>query len=172
LATKKRANKYNANKVIVDGIKFDSEAEAKFYSYLMELHLTGEVKDFDLQPEYELQPKFVNKRGKNILPIKYKADFLIHYHDKPSEVIDVKGMETADFKLKKKIFEYKYDQSLILVCEAPQYLAPQKFIELEELKELRKKRKKVIDQYGKKKTPEREALLQEITDEYKREKGN
>jgi hypothetical protein len=167
---RKRKSKYNAKKAVIDDIKFDSEAEAKYYTHLKELKKEGQIKDFETQPEYELQPKFTNKKGKSILPIKYKADFLLIHNDGTQETIDVKGMETADFKIKKKLFEYKYDQSLTLVCEAPKYLLPQEWILLEELKELRKKRKKVTDKYGKKKSPEKERELQEITEEYQRRK--
>jgi hypothetical protein len=138
----KRKNKYNAKKTVVDGIKFDSKDESDYYLHLKELKKKGQIKDFELQPKFELLPKFVNKKGKTILPINYKADFLVTYTDGATEVIDVKGFETADFKLKKKLFEYKYDQSLTLVCKAPKYLAPQKWIELDELKEIRKERKK------------------------------
>jgi hypothetical protein len=166
-----RKNKYNASKQTVDGIKFDSEAEAQYYKKLKKDKVDGLIQDFETQPPYELQPKFVNRKGKSILPIKYKADFLVTHNDGSQETIDVKGMETADFKLKKKMFEYKYDQSLTLVCEAPKYLSPVEWIELDELKELRKKRKKVTDKYGRKKSPEREKALQEITDEYHSQKG-
>jgi hypothetical protein len=138
----RRKNKYNAQKVTVDGVQFDSKDESNYYLHLKELKELGEIKDFKLQPEYELQPKFTNPKGKTILPIKYKADFLVFHNDGTTEVIDVKGFETADFKLKKKLFEYKYDQSLTLVCKAPQYLAPQKWVELDELKKIRKERKK------------------------------
>jgi len=139
---KKRQNKYNAQKVIVDGIQFDSKDESNYYLHLKEMKRKGEIKDFELQPVYELQPKFVNAKGKNILPIKYKADFLVTHPDNTQEVIDVKGMETADFKLKKKMFEYKFNQALTLVCKAPKYLAPAQWVELEELKAIRKQRKK------------------------------
>lgn len=138
----KRKNKYNAKKVTVDGIQFDSQDESNFYLHLKELKKLGKIKDFELQPEYELQPRFTNPKGKKILPIKYKADFLIFHNDGTQKVVDVKGFKTADFKLKKKMFEYKYDQSLTLVCKAPQYLAPQKWVELDDLKEIRKERKK------------------------------
>jgi hypothetical protein len=167
----KRQSKYNAKKVVVDGIKFDSQAEANFYEHLKQAKEEGIIHKFSLQPEYELQPKFTNPRGKVIQPIKYKADFLTVNWQGEQRVIDIKGVETADFKIKKKLFEYKYDQSLILICEAPKYLAPQEWIELGELKELRKKRKKVTDKYGRKKSPEKEAELQAITEEYKRNKG-
>lgn len=138
----KRKNKYNAQKTVVDGIKFDSKDESDYYLHLKELKKKGKIQDFELQPKYELLPKFVNQKGKTILPINYKADFLVTHTNGATEVIDVKGFETADFKLKKKLFEYKYDQSLILVCKAPKYLAPRTWIELDELKEIRKERKK------------------------------
>lgn len=137
----KRKNKYNAKKTVVDGIEFDSKDESLYYLHLKEKKELGEIKDFDLQPEFELQPAF-RKKGKKWLPIKYKADFLVFHHDGSIDVIDVKGFETADFKLKKKMFEYKYEHSLTLMCKAPKYLAPREWIELEELKEIRKQRKK------------------------------
>lgn len=138
----RRKNKYNNKKVKVDGIKFDSKHESEFYLHLKELKKQGKVKDFELQPQFELQPKFTNVLGENIRAITYKADFLVYYPDGRKEVIDVKGFETADFKLKKKLFEYKYNQSITLICKAPKYLAPRKWIELKELKEIRKERKK------------------------------
>lgn len=139
---KKRKNKYNAKKTVVDGITFDSKDEADFYLHLKELKRKGKIKEFELQPQFELLPKFTNPKGKTILPINYKADFLVRHNDNSTEVIDVKGFETADFKLKKKLFEYKYNQSLTLMCRAPKYLAPQEWIELDELKKVRKERKK------------------------------
>jgi Protein of unknown function (DUF1064) len=136
----KRTNKYNAKKVEFRGKTFDSKAELDYYMWLMKQE---DVIDIELQPVFELQPKFTNSKGKNVMAIKYKADFKITYEDGSSEVIDVKGMETADFKLKKKLFEYKYDQSLTLICKAPKYMAPQEWVELDELKSIRRERKKL-----------------------------
>lgn len=137
----KRASKYNAKKVEVDGIKFDSKAESEFYLHLKELKESGEITDFMLQPKYELQPAF-EKRGVKFRAIMYVADFLVYHTDGSEQVIDIKGMETADFKLKKKMFEYKFPQKLSLICKAPKYMAPRQWVELDELKEIRKKRKK------------------------------
>ncbi|CAK0771112.1 conserved hypothetical protein [Gammaproteobacteria bacterium] len=41
-------------------------------------------------------------------PITYRADFRVTYADGHQEIEDVKGMETEIFKLKKKLFDYKY----------------------------------------------------------------
>jgi len=99
-------NKYNNKKPIVDGIKFDSKKEAKFYQNLKLLKAAGEVKTFELQPKFVLLEKDkdrVTGRG-----IKYIADFKITYSDGSVEVVDVKGYKTQVFKLKKKLLLAKY----------------------------------------------------------------
>ena len=137
----KRKHKYNAQKATADSIEFDSKHERDYYLYLKKQKQEGNLKDFELQPSFELQPKF-KKKGQLIRAINYKADFKVYMNDGQIVIIDVKGFETPDFKLKKKLFEYKYDYSLNLVCKAPKYLAPLEWIELEQLKKIRKERKK------------------------------
>lgn len=92
-------SKYNAKKVVIDNIKFDSKAEAAYYQQLKLLKMSGEVVSFDLQPEFILQDSFV-KNGKKYHAIKYRADFLVRYKDGHEELIDVKGMLTNEFILK------------------------------------------------------------------------
>lgn len=104
---KNKKHKYNAKKVEIDGIAFDSQKEANYYCQLKLMKQAGEIRDFTLQPKYELQPGFT-KNGKKIRPITYIADFLITYNDGSTEIVDIKGMETKDFKLKKKMFDYRY----------------------------------------------------------------
>lgn len=104
-------SKYNAKKVVIDNIKFDSKAEAAYYQQLKLLKMTGEVVSFDLQPEFILQDSFV-KNGKKYHAIKYRADFLVRYKDGHEELIDVKGMSTNEFILKRKLFEMRYMQSI------------------------------------------------------------
>ncbi len=110
-------HKYGAKKTIVDGITFDSKAEAARYCELKLLKKAGEIKDFTLQPVFELQPKFKDSTGKTVRAIKYIADFLITWKDGSVTVEDVKGFKGNQvFLLKKKLFEYKYpDVKLILV---------------------------------------------------------
>lgn len=69
----------------------------------------GLIENLELQKEYELQPSF-KKRGKTYRKITYRADFT--YYDRQRDQIvveDVKGFKTDVYKLKKKLFEYKYD---------------------------------------------------------------
>ncbi|EIQ6120639.1 DUF1064 domain-containing protein [Listeria monocytogenes] len=104
-------SKYNAKKVVIDNIKFDSKAEAAYYQQLKLLKMSGEVVSFDLQPEFILQDPFV-KNGKKYHAINYRADFLVRYKDGHEELIDVKGMLTNEFILKRKLFEMRYMQSI------------------------------------------------------------
>lgn len=101
-----RTNKYNNKKPFVDGIRFDSKKEAKFYKDLKLQMAAGEIKEFELQPKFVLLEKEkdrVTGRG-----IKYIADFKITYADGSVEVIDVKGHKTQVYKLKKKLLLAKY----------------------------------------------------------------
>jgi len=103
-----RNNKYNNKKPLVDGIRFDSKKEAKFYKDLKLKMAAGEIKEFELQPKFILLEKEkdrVTGRG-----IKYIADFKITYSDGSVEVVDVKGHKTQVYKLKKKLLLAKYPE--------------------------------------------------------------
>src|SRR5690554_128886 len=102
-----KKSKYNNQKTMVDGIKFDSKKEAEYYCQLKLLKQAGKIKDYGLQPRYELQPAF-KKNGKKYRAITYIADFVITNNDGTTEVVDIKGVETQVFKIKRKLFEYKY----------------------------------------------------------------
>lgn len=103
----KGQHKYGARKTVIDGYTFDSKAEANYYRQLKLLQKAGEVKQIELQPTYELQPKF-KRHGKSVQSINYKADFLVTYADGRQEIIDVKGHRTSVYLLKKKMFEFRY----------------------------------------------------------------
>ena len=91
-----------------DGIVFDSRLEMRYYSDVVLPGVeNGEIKRFELQKKYELQPSFIY-RGKSILPITYVADFYIEYSDGHIEVIDTKGMPDNVAKLKRKLFWFRY----------------------------------------------------------------
>ena len=82
-------------------------------------------------------PKFGKQRK-----TEYIADFALWNDGKLIEVIDVKGMATETAKLKAKIFRFKYqDVKLTWICKAPKYTGKE-WITYEELKEVRRERKK------------------------------
>lgn len=101
-------SKYKNEKVVIDGITFDSKSEAKYYERTIKPRLNaGEITELRLQPEYELQPKFRDNSGKAIRAITYRADFA--YIENGKHVAeDVKGFRTKDFALKEKMFRYRY----------------------------------------------------------------
>jgi len=104
-----KQHKYRARKTTVDGITFHSKAEAEYYLGLKLLKKAGDVIDFSLQPRYEVIASYKHpETGKKVQPTYYVADFLVTYADGHTEVVDVKGMRTPEYKIKKKLFESKY----------------------------------------------------------------
>lgn len=102
-------NKYHAQKTEVDGIMFDSKKESKDYLQLKHLEDCGVIKNLRRQVSFELQPKYTNNKGEHIKAINYVADF-VYEQDGKTIVRDTKGVKTDIFKLKKKLFEYKYPE--------------------------------------------------------------
>lgn len=102
-----RRHKYNAKQTTVNGIDFDSQAEAIRYTELVLLCAAGQITDLELQPVFELQPKFKRADGKTERAIKYVADF--RYKEGGSDVVEeVKGFQTKVWNLKRKLFLYKF----------------------------------------------------------------
>ncbi|MCI9976249.1 DUF1064 domain-containing protein [Clostridioides difficile] len=136
-------SKYNNKKIVIDGIKFDSKDESEYYLYLKERKANGEIKDFGLQQKFELQPKF-KKDGKNYRAITYTVDFAIYKWNGEVIYIDVKGYSTQQGELRKKLFDYKYqDKILIWISKSKKY-GVDGWIEYSELKKKRKENKKKV----------------------------
>jgi len=99
---KRSRPKYGNKKTVVNGIKFDSKWEAERYLYIKSLERAGRVKDIELQVRYNL---IVNDQK----ICAYIADFRYKREDKDGEwheiVEDAKGVETPEFKLKKKLMK-------------------------------------------------------------------
>lgn len=106
-----KANKYGARKKEIDGVVFDSTAEARRYVELMAMRMAGEIEDLILQPRFLLQEKFRDAKQKAHRKIEYVADF--SYYDTSTKlrvVEDVKGMRTEAFKLKWKLAVKRYPE--------------------------------------------------------------
>ena len=100
--------KYHNKKVEYDGYTFDSIREKNYYIKLKLLEKAGKIKELELQKEYELQPSF-KLNNKTSRKITYRADFTYKTtEDDKLHVVDVKGFRTDVYRLKKKLFEYKY----------------------------------------------------------------
>lgn len=112
-----KENKYHAHKTEVDGVKFDSIKESRDWKQLCMLEAAGGICNLRRQVTFELQPKFTNNKGEHIRAINYIADF-VYEKDGKKYVQDSKGgkaTQTDVFKLKHKLFEYKYPEYIFVV---------------------------------------------------------
>jgi hypothetical protein len=94
---KKPRSKYNAERVTIDGIKFDSKKEARFYMLLRQRQAAGDLLRFHRQVTFDLEGG-----------IRYICDFQIFENDGTVHYVDTKGMETETFKLKRKQVKARY----------------------------------------------------------------
>lgn len=104
--------KFNVGKDVekrtYNGIIFDSKMEMRYYrDVVLPQVRSGNIKSYELQKKYILQPKFIHD-GKTIQPVIYVADFFIEYKDGTIEVIDTKGCPDSVAKIKRKMFWYLY----------------------------------------------------------------
>jgi len=103
ILTPVKKQKYNANRIRVDGMLFDSQLEADYYSDLKLQLKMGTIRGFCRQPEFVFQEGFAATR-----PITYRADFIVFNLDGTYEIIDTKGFETQEFKRTRKLFRAKF----------------------------------------------------------------
>ena len=105
-------NKYGAKKTEIDGIIFDSRHEATRYVELKYMERAGLIKDLKLQERFCLIPA-IEGEGKKVAQraVYYVADFT-YYERKDNHlqrvVEDAKGFRTDVYKLKKKLFRWRY----------------------------------------------------------------
>ena len=103
--SEEKDSKYHSKKIVVDGITFDSEREARRYGELMALRLAGEIRDLELQKSFELIPVQRDSAGRVIeRAVRYKADF--YYYDVRRRcfvVEDTKGVRTDEYIIKRKL---------------------------------------------------------------------
>lgn len=99
-------HKYNAKPTEYNGIRYDSKREAAYAKSLDTLKEAGEV------IQWLRQIPFYLPGG-----VRYVCDFLVFYTDGRAEFIDVKGMETPQFKQKKKQVEAIYSPITIKVVK-------------------------------------------------------
>lgn len=126
------ASKYKAVRTEVDGITFASKKEARRYGELKLLERAGHVRNIVVQPRFDLyahdltvEAKLrriraaVDGRHDPVKPVKvatYVADFQYEQralsaseNERWQKVIeDVKGVRTAVYQLKRKMFEAQY----------------------------------------------------------------
>lgn len=101
----KRPHKYRAKPTIYNGVRYDSKAEAARAAQLDMLVRSGDVESWERQPKFLL-----GEPG-----VKYVADFMVAYSNGQRIVEDVKGYETALFKLKKALWKQCGPYTLVIL---------------------------------------------------------
>ena len=97
-----RRSKYNAIRTEIDGIAFDSKAEATAYSNRVLALRSGLIADLKVHPTY---PLVVN----GIKIATYEADFSYLLCATGATIVeDVKGVRTAVYRLKRKLMKAIY----------------------------------------------------------------
>ena len=96
-----RGNKYGAHQTEYNGVVYHSKKEAE---YARELDLRVRAKDIK---RWERQVKIsLDVNNRHIA--NYSIDFVIQHLDKTKEYVEVKGFETAVWKIKWKLFVALY----------------------------------------------------------------
>ena len=103
---KPKKSKYKSVKCEHFGVKFDSKRERDQYIKYIHQQSIGEILSIKLQPRFDI---IINGKFCGF----YKADFEIELPNKSIQIIDVKGMKTIVYKLKKKIIEAMYNIKII-----------------------------------------------------------
>ncbi len=96
-------SKYNSRKTVVDGISFDSRAEADYYCQLKILLRAGKIDGFCRQARFVITEGNNGEKG-----TEYVTDFVVFYPNGTYRIVDVKGVKTEVFKLKIKCLREKY----------------------------------------------------------------
>lgn len=140
-----KKHKYNAKKTVVDGISFDSKAEAEYYLHLKHLQAINVVRSFYLQPVINIVPSF-KYDGKTVRKMDYKLDFKVEYSDGTVEYVDIKGMATTDAKMKLKLVRYlNQDKKITWICRSLKHGNEYGWIEYDELQKKRREEKRRIN---------------------------
>lgn len=109
-------NKFGAKKTEYKGIVYDSKWEAERAYQLDMLERAGKISNLERQVRFILQDGYINNKGQKIRPISYIADF-VYIDGKGKRVVeDTKSpaTRTAEYRIKKKIFEYKFPDILFV----------------------------------------------------------
>lgn len=111
-------NKFNAQKVELDGMTFDSKKEHKRYIELKAMQQRGEIHSLEHHTKFELAPKTKIEGEKRAKPaVRYFADFTYYNSAGKYIVEDVKSAATrklASYRTKKHLMKTVLN---IDVCE-------------------------------------------------------
>jgi len=97
----RKTGKYRNVRQSYDGYTYDSKLEAQYAMWLDSEKQAGRIVDWERQVGVDLD---VN--GHHIC--RYKVDFKVYHTDDTIEWVEVKGFQTRDWVLKRRLFEAAY----------------------------------------------------------------
>lgn len=93
-----KPRKYRNEPVVIDGRRYDSKREAAYCENLIMMEKAGKIGGLELQKRFPL----LGPKGELICTYIADAVFWDHEQDR-LRVVDVKGVETKEFRLKKRL---------------------------------------------------------------------
>jgi transcription elongation factor Elf1 len=96
-------NKYGAKRTVFNGKLYDSKFEASVASELETRKRAKDIRDYETQ--YRVECWAYREDGEKAFVVKHKVDFRIHHNDGSFELYEAKGIETADYKFRRKCLE-------------------------------------------------------------------
>lgn len=97
-------NKYGASRTLAqDGKKRDSKFEASVADSLLLRKRGRDIKGYDSQ--YVVVMDIYRSDGIFAFSVKHKVDFRVHHNDGSFELLEAKGVETLDYKWRRRLLE-------------------------------------------------------------------
>jgi len=98
-------NKYGAKTALgADGKKRHSKFESTVADELLFRKRAGDIKDYDSQ--YKIEAWAYRSDGVKAFKVQHKVDFRLHLNDGSYELLEAKGVETDDYKWRRKFLEH------------------------------------------------------------------
>lgn len=112
---KRGGSKYNNIRTVLDGITFDSKAEAKRWAELRLLEKAKRISKLRRQVPYELVPPTSRPSGGKERGVTYIADFVYLGDDGREVVEDVKGASPDVWVIKRKLMLWRHGVEVVEV---------------------------------------------------------
>lgn len=98
------ANKYGAKRTLAkDGKVRDSKYEAGVADSLLARKQVRDIRDYESQ--FVIEASAYRSNGLKAFTVRHKVDFRIHHNDGSFELLEAKGVETEDYKWRRKFLE-------------------------------------------------------------------
>jgi hypothetical protein len=99
----RHGSKYGAKRSTFNGRQFDSKYEAGVAKELEIRKAAGDIKDYECQ--FKIEAWAHRSDGTPAFKVSHKVDFRIHHNDGSYELLEAKGVETTDYRMRRRFLE-------------------------------------------------------------------